>query len=528
MITILWVDDEIQHLRSHIKYLEKHDYRVLTAPSGQQALVTEPSGQQALDILKANQVDLVLMDQMMVGMDGLETVSSIRKSYHVLPIVMVTQSEEEELMDLAIGGEVDDYLTKPVNPSQILLVIKKLLMGSRLKTRRAAREMIDQTTRMMDMRDQEMDWRKWTSIYRSWVEKDVASEVSLTEEMRGIDKSRFNDIEIDFSKHVEHNYPDWISDSSSDSPLMSHNYLERVVVPEMDSAGELVMMVIDCMRYDQWLTMAPILEKWFHIETDFMLTILPSATPYSRNSIFSGLLPRDIWRFHRHKWNENYGEAGLNEHEHYFLTEALRRLSHNKAIHPEYVKVSNRREGELLIHSLSKYLNNGFLAIVINYIDHLTHGRSEMDLIKDLAPDVTSFRKLAETWFKSSFLRDLFHTLAARGTTVVITSDHGSVFTSREIRIMGRGVSGSLRFRFGNSLVADQKAVISVRNPAEWGLPDDRPSKGYLFAKSNYFMMFKNVPREELHKFKNTFQHGGVSLEEMIVPSIILKPKNLR
>lgn len=517
MIRILWVDDEIQHLKSHIKYLEKHNYMVFTAHSGQQAL----------DILRINQIDLVLMDQMMVGMDGLETVESIRKSYHALPIVMVTQSEEEELMDLAIGGEIDDYLTKPVNPSQILLVIKRLLTGNRLKTRMAARKVIDQTTRIMDLRDHEMNWRKWVNIYRSWVEMDVASEGSISDEMGSIDKNRFSDMELDFSKHVEHNFPDWIARTDSDSPIMSHNYLERVVVPQMDSAKELVMIVIDCMRYDQWLTMAPILEKWFHIETDFMITLLPSATPYSRNSIFAGLLPRDIWRFHRHQWDENYGEAGLNRHEHYFLTEALRRLLRTESPLPSYVKISNRREGDALLHSLSKSLDSGFLAIVVNYIDHLTHGRSELDLIKDLAPDVASFRKLAETWFKSSFLKDLFHTLAARGATVVITSDHGSVFTSRETRIKGRGVSGSLRFRFGNSLVADHKMVIHTRNPAEWGLPDDRPSKSYLFARANYFMIFQNMPREELHKFRNTTQHGGVSLEEMIVPSIILKPKSI-
>jgi len=515
MITILWVDDEIQHLRSHILYLQKHDFRVLTAQSGQIAL----------DLLRANQIDLVLMDQMMVGMDGLETVSSIRQNYHVLPIVMVTQSEEEELMDLAIGGEVDDYLTKPVNPSQILLVIKRLLMGTRLKTQRATREIVDQTARVMDLRDHEMDWRKWVNIYRSWIEKDVASDGSLSHEMRSLDRNRFSDMELDFSKHVEHQYPDWISGVGSDSPLMSHNYLERVVVPQVDSSDELVMMVIDCMRYDQWLTMAPILEKWFHIETDFMLTVLPSATPYSRNSIFAGLLPRDIWRFHRHKWNENYGEPGLNIHEQYFLSESLKRLGCSRE--PEYVKISNRKEGEALMHSLSRSLKNGFLAVIVNYIDHLTHGRSELDLIRDLAPDVPSFRKLAETWFRSSFLKEFFHTLAARGTTVVITSDHGSVFTSRDTKIRGRGVSGSIRFRFGNSLSADPKAVISIRNPAEWGLPDDKPSKGYLFARSDYFMMFQNVPREELHKFRNTFQHGGVSLEEMIVPSIVLKPKSI-
>jgi CheY-like chemotaxis protein len=518
MITVLWVDDEIQHLRSHVKFLEKHDYTVLTAPSGKQAL----------EILRQNQVDIILMDQMMVGMDGLETVSTIRKSYHVLPIVMVTQSEEEELMDLAIGGEVDDYLTKPVNPSQILLVIKRLLMGNRLKTQRAAREMVDQTARVMDMRSHEMDIQKWINIYRSWVEKDVASDGSLSDEMRSVDRNRFSDLQLDFSKHVESSYPEWISGRGQESPLMSHNYLERVVVPQFESSDELVMIVIDCMRYDQWLTMAPVLEKWFHMEVDFMLTVLPSATPYSRNSIFAGLTPRDIWRFHRHKWDERYGEAGLNKHEPYFLEEALSRFGCDRSTHPAYVKISNRREGEALIHSLSKSMKDGFLAIIVNYIDHLTHGRSELDLIRDLAPDVISFRKLAETWFRSSFLKDLFQTLAARGSTVVITSDHGSVFTTRETRIKGRGVSGSIRFRFGSSMSSDPKAVISVDNPAEWGLPDDRPKKSYLFARSDYFMMFQNIPREEMYKFRNTFQHGGISLEEMIVPSIILKPKSIK
>jgi CheY-like chemotaxis protein len=518
MISILWVDDEIHHLRSHIRFLEKRDYRVLTAPNGKKAL----------EVLRDNQVDIVLMDQMMVGMDGLETVSSIRRNYHALPIVMITQSEEEELMDMAIGSEVDDFLTKPVNPSQILLVIKKLLMGNRLRTQKAAREMVDQTARLMEMRSHDMSFRDWIGFYSSWVEKEVASEGAITDEMKTLDRHRFGEMELDFSRFVERSYPLWVSGDDPDTPLMSHNFLERVVVPQGDSSPELVLMVIDCMRYDQWLTMAPQLEKWFHIETDFMLSVLPSATPYSRNSIFSGLLPRDIWRFYRRMWDENYGDPGLNKHEHFYLTEALRRLGFGRNVEPDYVKVSNRREGEMLIHSLSRHLKNGFMAVIINYIDHLTHGRSELDLIRDLAPDVSSFRKLAETWFKSSFLKDLFHTLAARGSTVIITSDHGSVFTSRETRIRGRGVSGSIRFRFGTSLSADPKTVITTGDPARWGLPDDRPSKSYLFARSDYFMMFPSVPRDEMYKFRNSFQHGGVSLEEMIVPSIVMKPKSVK
>lgn len=517
MITVLWVDDEIAHLQSHIRFLEKRGYKVLTASSGNTAL----------DLLRANRVDIVLMDQMMVGMDGLETVSILRKNYHALPVVMVTQSEEEELMDLAIGGEVDDYLTKPVNPSQILLVIKRLVMGTRLKTQRAAREMVDQTARIMDIRSQEMDWREWVNIYRSWMEMDVASDGSLADEMKTVQKTRFDDLAIDFSKHVEHRYPEWITSTDSDSPLMSHNYLERVVAPQLESSSELVMLIIDCMRYDQWLTMAPVLEKWFHIETEFMLTVLPSATPYSRNSIFAGLLPRDIWRFHRHRWVEHYGVSGLNRYEPEFLSEALKRLKRGRNYNPDYVKISNRREGEVLLHSLSRHMQNGFLAVVVNYIDHLTHGRSELDLIRDLAPDVASFRSLAATWFKSSFLKVLFQTLAARGTTVLVTSDHGSVFTTRETKIRGRGVSGSLRYRYGSNLSVDPRTTIITRKPAEWGLPDDTPTKTYLFARSDYFMMFQNVPRSELLKFRNTFQHGGVSLEEMIVPSIVLTPKHM-
>ncbi|OPL17570.1 MAG: hypothetical protein AVO35_09040 [Candidatus Aegiribacteria sp. MLS_C] len=517
-MTILWVDDEIHHLRSHVRYLERHGYSVLTAPSGKNAL----------EELRNNQVDIVLMDQMMVGMDGLETVAAIRKHYHAIPIVMITQSEEEELMDTAISGEVDDFLTKPVNPSQILLVIKKLLLGSRLRTQKAARDMIDQTAKLMDLKSSEMNLGSWIDFYRTWVQKDVASDGSINEEMRSVDRHRFSEMQIDFSKFIEKNYPAWVQGETADVPLMAHNILERVVVPQGESSNETVLMVIDCMRYDQWLTMAPQLEKWFHIETDIMLSGLPSATPYSRNSIFAGLLPRDIWRFYRIMWDENYGDPGLNRHEHFYLTEALRRLGYGRNTEPDYVKVSNRREGETLIHSLSKHLRNGFLAVIINYIDHLTHGRSELDLIRDLAPDVASFRRLAETWFRSSFLKDLFHTLAARGSTVIVTSDHGSVFTSRETRIRGRGVSGSIRFRFGTSLSADPKAVVIAEDPARWGLPDDRPSKSYLFARSDYFMLFPSVPREETYKFRSTFQHGGISLEEMLVPCIVMRPKSVR
>lgn len=516
MATVLWVDDEIDHLQSHIRFLEKRNYTILTAGGGLQAL----------EILSKNQIDIVLMDQMMVGMDGLETVSKIREKNQTIPIVMVTQSEEEELMDRAIGGDADDYLTKPVNPSQILLVLKRLLTGDKLRMQRASEELSSQVLKVLELQEEEMSRENWTDIYQLWTQNDIAANNGITTGMTSHQSSRLGSLTLTFSKYVETEYTKWIADTSDSAPIMPHNYLERMVIPELERSGDVVLIVMDCMRYDQWLMMSPFLEKWFDIDMNFMFSLLPSATPYSRNALFAGLLPRDIARFYRQKWTEGYGIQGLNRHEEYFIGEALNRLGWNRGGTPAFAKVSTSREGENVVNSLSRLMQNGFLAIVINYIDHLTHGRSELDLIRDLAPDVMSFRKLAETWFVSSFLKRLFHTLAARGATVLVTSDHGSVFTTKQTAISGgRGMSGSLRYRFGHSLYVDPKTAVTIKNPADWGLPDDSPSKSYVFARSDYFLMRKGVPRYDLEKFKHTFQHGGISLEEMIVPNVILRPK---
>jgi hypothetical protein len=467
------------------------------------------------------------MDQMMIGMDGLETVSRIRESVHELPVVMVTQSEEEELMDRALGGEVVDYLTKPVNPSQVFLVIKRLLMTDKLRSRTAARSFVEEAARISEITSRDMGWDDWIAIYRSRVEQDVAMKGMVDGELRKIHGERFDELSQEYSRFVEKRYPDWIIDP--DGPLMPHRFLEKVVVPELQKSSELVMIVIDCMRYDQWLSMVPSIENWFHTETRFMCSLLPSATPYSRNAIFAGLLPRDIWRFYRNDWIEEYGVPGLNRHEFLFLKDALRRLGVENADRARYVKVSNRREGENVRKGLSHLIEDGILAIVVNFIDHLTHGRSELDLIRNLAPDVSSFRKLAETWFEASFLKELFRTLAARGSTVIVTSDHGSVQSVHPSYINGaRGMSSGIRYRFGLSLTADEKAAIVVRDPSVWGLPDDNPRKTYVFARSDYFLLHTRMNRDEMHKFENSFQHGGVSFEEMMVPSIVLRPKKLR
>ncbi len=513
--TILWVDDEIDHLQSHVRFLEKLGYRVLTAMNALSAI----------DMLRTERVDLVLMDQMMVGMDGLEAVARIRADYHGLPIVMVTQSEEEELMDKALGGEADDYLTKPVNPSQIQIVIKRLLKSTELRTRQAAEIVWGETSRILEMRGSDMAWEDWAAVYRIWAVRDVSLGGQLSEELRSIQRVRFEDLAMDFSRFIERNFPDWIQ--GRNTPLMPHNLLERVVVPCMKNSRETVLIVMDCMRFDQWLTMTPSLEQFFHMDTSFMCTCLPSATPYSRNSLFAGLLPRDIWRFYRSDWIEEYGVPGLNRSEHAFLRDALRRLGGFER--PEgvgYVKISNQREGESLKRSLSQHLEGGFLAIIINYLDHLTHGRSELDVLRDLAPDVASFRKLASTWYESSYLKDLLRTLAARGATVIVTSDHGSVLCRRQTPIRGaRGMSSSIRYRLGHALNADPKASVTVREPARWGLPDDSPSKTYVFARADYLLVHPGMAREEVYKFEDTFQHGGISIEEMVVPCTVLTPK---
>jgi CheY-like chemotaxis protein len=516
LITILWVDDEIEHLEPHIRFLEKRGYSVRSARSGREAV----------EILRTIRVDLVLMDQMMVGMDGLQTVAEIRHSYKDLPVVMVTQSEEEELMDRALAGTIADFLTKPVNPSQILLVVKRLLDSGRLRVNKAAIEVVTETERIRSSRNSTIE--DWTGLYRRRVEKDINLGGVLDQKLENIQGGSLEQVETDFSRFLEANYPNWLS-SPNTAPLMAHNLLERVVVPELEAgSGEVLLLVMDCMRYDQWLLMARSLEPHFHRESGFMVAGVPSATPYSRNSIFSGLLPRDVWRFYRTRWVEKYGCPGLNSYEKLLLQNALVRHGWSRGNEAVYVKVSNAAEGASFKRGLSHFMRDGFIALVVNFIDHLTHGRSELDLIRDIAPDVPSFRNLAREWFQHSFLVGVLKTLSARGTTVIVTSDHGSTLAGRIGFIRGaRGMSHSVRYRFGHSLHADPKQAIEINNPGEWGLPDDHPRKSYLLARSDYLLMQQGMNRADQAKFRGSFQHGGVSLEEMLVPCDVLRPKRI-
>lgn len=514
MKTVLWVDDEIDYLKSHIRYLEKHGFRVLTAQSGYKAF----------EILETSSIDIILMDQMMIGLDGLEVVDKIRQNYQELPIVMVTQSEEEELMDRALGGRVNDYLTKPVNPSQVLLVLKRFLQSGKLKSRRVAEEIAEQAERIREMQGRNMTWDDWVSLYRSYVEKSVALDSFMEKQAEVSYSNGMINLLNGFSKTVQNNYPEWIK--APDGPLMPHRYFERVILKECEKSREVVFIIMDCMRYDQWLTISPYLETLFHQEIEFMCVILPSATPYSRNALFAGALPRDIWRYYRNEWLEDHGTPGLNRYEYKHMIDTLHRLGSPMAERATYFKVSTHSEGEHLRRSLSHFIQGGFLAVVVNYLDHLTHGRSELDLLKELAPDRISFRELVGTWFKGSFLFEVLKTIAARGATAIITSDHGSVFSRKSTWVKGgRGMSSSMRYRVGHSLSADDRYAIVVNDPAAFGLPNDYSRKTYVFARDDYLLVHPQMPRSEFHKFINTFQHGGVSTQEMIVPSIILRPK---
>ena len=516
--TILWVDDEIDHLGGHIRFLEKKGYRVLTAGSGSAAL----------DMLRDNRVDLVLMDQMMVGMDGLETVERIRQSYHSLPVVMVTQSEEEELMDRALGGVAEDFLTKPVNPSQILLVLKRILSSDRLRREHATEEVISSAGKLAERPESGLTWRDWVDFYSRWMEVEVFSESLVERDVKKVHRMRMDDLALGFSRFVERRYPAWLRGEDYPPP-MPQTFLQDFLVPELESSsGEVVLLVMDCMRLDQWLAIYSTIEGLYHQDLSYMFVNLPTATPYSRNALFAGLLPRDIWRFYRSEWSEDLGTPQLNRYEVGHMRDALRRLGYGAAESAGYVKVRSGRDGEMLQRNLSQRLEGGFLAIVVSFLDHLTHGRSESDLLKDLAPDVVSFRSLARSWFIRSHIRSILETLAARGATVVVTSDHGSKLSRRVTDVRGgRGMSSSVRFRMGHSLSADPKDAIIVREPAEWGLPDDSPRKSYVMARSDYLLIHPAMDRSEIRKFENTFQHGGCSLQEMVVPVAVLRPKRL-
>jgi CheY-like chemotaxis protein len=513
---ILWADDEIDLLRPHIRFLEQKGF----------AVTAVPSGKDALEALEKGRFDVVLLDEMMPGLGGLETLAVIKERDLQLPVILVTKSEEESLMNEAIGRHITDYLIKPVNPSQVFLACKRVFEAQRLQDSQRARDYVAEMRRWQTLDVRGLGWDGWVDLavdVARWdVRFDAVPEAGLkqahTDFRRGLD--------ADFGRFVEQHYPAWVQDAPG-RPMLSSDVVRHAVVPHLREGRRVVFVVIDCMRLDQWFTLEPLLEELFELRREYYCSILPTATPYSRNAIFAGLLPAQLHQRHPDLWQEDSkDERTKNRFERQLLDAQLERLKATPTTPPKYIKIYEQDEAIATRRQINSLAAVPLTSMVFNFLDILAHGRSESEILQELAPDEAAFRAVMKAWFVHSPLYEIFRALASQDVTVVLTTDHGSVLGRRAALVYGnRDTSTNLRYKFGVNLNCDAKQAIIVRRPAEWALPDTGVNKNYVLAREDYYFVYPTRFHEYERQFRGSFQHGGVSLEEMLLPLVTLTPR---
>jgi CheY-like chemotaxis protein len=518
---ILWVDDEIELLRSHIIFLSEKGYEVDTVTNGEDALTS----------VKEKLYDLIFLDEMMAGMGGLETLSRIKNINNSIPVVMITKSEEESLMNEAIGGKISDYLTKPVNPSQVLLVCKKILEGKKISGQYAAKDYLQDFNQITMALSSSLDYTEWIDIYLklvNWsIELDQHREIGLEQSL----SDQYKEANKEFSKFVEKNYKSWVSDTSSkNSPNLSPGITEKYVLNHLRDEGKSVFyFVLDCLRLDQWLVMEKQLADMFKIEKDYYYSILPTATPYARNSLFAGLFPSDIEKNYPEYWvSGSDDENSMNK----FEKELLQLLIDRKRIKLrndlKYIKIIDPEVGRNFEQNIHSYQNTHLTAVVVNFLDMIAHGRSDSDILKEIAPDEAAYRSLTQSWFNHSSLLNIFRALSKmKNAKIIITTDHGSIRSLRGAKVLGdREASTNLRFKYGRNLKADDKHALYVKNASDFKLPKRGVTINYIIAKEDYYFVYPTEYHRFLTHYKDTFQHGGISMEEMILPVITMESKS--
>ena len=514
---ILWVDDEIDLLRSHVLFLRNKDYEVQTASNGADAV----------DLVRETAFDVVLLDEQMPGMEGLEVLEAMKEVRPELPVVMVTKSEEEDLMERALGNQISDYLTKPVNPSQILLTCKRLLERTQLRRETLSQEYLQSFNEISQRLRDSLSHAEWTEIYRKLVRYDL--ELAGDEGARQIFQDQFEEANRKFGSFIERRYADWISHADDapdeDRPPLSHEVVPEFVLPELGDRP-VIFFVIDCLRYDQWRTFEELLHPHFSIETDFYYSLLPTATPYSRNAIFSGLLPADLVDRFPGAWEtDEESEHSRNQHEEPFLHDLLDRHHHGD-LSIRYDKLISGEEGQAFAQEANNLTQHDLSAVVVNFIDILAHSRSDSDVLKELAPDEEAYRALTRTWFEHSWLYDSLRTLADADCTVILTTDHGAIRSLESTKVIGdRETSTALRYKFGRNLKCDEEDAIFVRDPETFGLPSYGLNTNYIFAKEDYYFVYPTNFHHYENLYRDTLQHGGASMQEMILPLATLTPR---
>lgn len=508
---LLWVDDEMELLKAHILFLEKKGYEITTASNGTDAI----------DLCREHSFDLVLLDEQMPGLSGLETLQKIKEMSPATPVVMVTKSEEENIMNQAIGQKIADYLIKPVNPNQILLTLKKNIHRKELETEVTQSQYQQQfqqiAMQIMDCRT----WQDWIEVYKRLVhwELELSSTDSQMTEMLQMQKEEAN---LGFAKFVKKNYLDWIG--GKDVPLMSPAIFKTKVFPLLDKGEKVFLVVLDNFRYDQWRMLAHEISDLYDIDEDLYYSILPTATQYARNAIFSGLMPNKIAEMFPDLWVDEDEEEGKNLNEEPLIQTQLDRYRRHNTF--SYHKVNNSAEADKLLGQLKALQKNDLNVVVFNFIDMLSHARTESKMVRELANNESAYRSITLSWFRHSVIADFFRQLAQTDYQVLVTTDHGSIRCTKPVKIVGdRNTNTNLRYKLGKSLGYDSKDLFVIKDPRQAQLPQPNLSTSYVFATGDAFFAYPNNYNYYVSYYRDTFQHGGISMEEMLIPLITMKGK---
>jgi CheY-like chemotaxis protein len=504
---VMWVDDEIEILEAHKRFLEMKGY----------VLVTFTNGFDAVVYLENHDIDLMLIDESMPGMSGLETVSRVKKIHPHLPIVLVTKNDTESLMDEAIGSQISDYLIKPVNPNQVLLALKKLLDNKRLVAEKTTASYQMQFRTMLNGLEGEPDHREWIELYKQLIYWELEMEKSESPEMKEIHA---------FFKFISRNYSSWVKLNDDKSPLMSNGVFKQKILPHLNDGNPIVWLVLDNLRFDQWKAMEPLLSESFKlVEEDCFYSILPTATHYCRNALFAGEMPSVLEKKYPQHWMKDDEEEGKNNHEDFFFSQQLKQLNKG-TIEFNYKKILSHEDAVALAENAHALLNHPLSIVVYNFVDMMSHARTELDVLKELASDEVAYRSLTKSWFAHSPLLVALKKIAERKCTVMLCTDHGSIQVKNPIKITGdKHTTNNLRYKTGRNLDFNAREVHAYRDPELAGLPKYTVNSSFVFAGGQDFLCYPNNYNHFVNLYKNTFQHGGISMEEMIVPIVRLESK---